>query len=797
MNIESKIPSKISIPSFIEVKTTEEQLSYLQIIPHVSSRNFKSTDIANIINKCYPTNKGKISIENKKIVIKQQTKVGFYIYINKQKRAEFYLIIPTNEKLLFLEKIHSTWELVDVKEVDSIPTLNPKCSKVALAYKKMDPLSTKVQDTKSNDFLSKQLNVLDIMQDDSESVGIFYNFNYVNNYGQLGFKTKVSRARNKIKSHKSLEKPQMNGFYVLKVLSLIVLELEESVMSFIGEIFKDNSSKNENILIIEKALGIMDENEIKGDTKEKYNSDVVSTQILLTSQAKDAYSERSNLQAVIQSFTTLDGDNELQPVHVPKNKKCSMLKSKLPIPYNLMTTKEISSFFSQPGRELIKRFGLIANTVHEENVPTELQSGYLSIGKNHKTNTDAYLNSNLDIDNGLTLIGKQGSGKSEFLKKYAFDASNHGDCVVVLDFIASNDLGNSIINVLNPEKTVVLDLAKRHHLQSIAYNELFYTDDMDELKIMDIIGEKTQYSAQLIDALNSDKALTSAMRRFFISASNVTYAYNQFASFKDIIDCLELYDTRMHFISNIPSKIKSYLEGDIKELLKLNAKYTSGDEKGLDNGETVESKIDRILDRISVMRESMRTRHMFEKDPSDNIDFKDAFIKGKSIIVKMPQNLFGAHHIKNFLTLFFTTKVWIACILRESEIKKEDLKKVHLMIDEPFQTPKTLDMLINELPQMRKFRLKCVFAIQSLLQVSNINDAMKSAGFSYMLLAGADKVNYKLLAEELQPFEVEDLISLPRFYSLNLVPDKDSVLRPFVTKLPPPIKNTKTKKDKH
>ena len=57
-----------------------------------------------------------------------------------------------------------------------------------------------------------------------------------------------------------------------------------------------------------------------------------------------------------------------------------------------------------------------------------------------------------------------------------------------------------------------------------------------------------------------------------------------------------------------------------------------------------------------------------------------------------------------------------------------------------------------------------------------------------MLLAGSDKINHKLLLEELSPYDAEDLLNLERFYSLNLVPDEKGILTPFITKIPPKIK---------
>lgn len=49
-----------------------------------------------------------------------------------------------------------------------------------------------------------------------------------------------------------------------------------------------------------------------------------------------------------------------------------------------------------------------------------------------------------------------------------------------------------------------------------------------------------------------------------------------------------------------------------------------------------------------------------------------------------------------------------------------------------------------------------------------------------------DEMNYTELKEELKPYELEDLLNLKEFESLNLIKTKDGYAR-FITKLPPPI----------
>ena len=783
----------LKLSKYFELKTTKEQLSYYKIIPHQNTRNFNNVEVAKIINRCYKNSAIKFKKENKVISFEQPTKVSYYVYISKDNGIEFYLIVPKIYSNLFLEKISAIWSKVELQEVNDIPRFDKNAYKSSMEYSKLDALSLDIVDKKSGELLDAQLNVLSIMND-GDRMGIFYNFNYKNAYGQLGFRTKYNECKDKIKEGKSVEKIKANRKSILNFIFRTFVSTSESIMEGMCELLGEKPKNNTDMDYFKKTIGIMQKKELSDDTKRKGQLEVVDTQILLLSESLNSSNAKNNLTSLAQSFTILDGDNSLRPKNIPKNKKINFDAQKLPIGQNVMSIEEVGGLFTQAGKEIILKHKINANSINEEEVPESCRKGYISVGvatKNGKA-YKAYLNDNPDQDTGLVVVGKQGSGKTEYLKNYSNDCIKHGDSLVVIDYIANNDLASTIEQVVPKDKLVVLDLANVNELQALAYNELYYKDNATPIEKLDIIGAKTQYSAELINSISVGQDLTNAMRRYFVSASNITYAVNQFASFKDIIDCLELYDVRMDFIRRIPKDLRDMLEDDVNTVLKLNEKYTKGDMKGEDTGETNEGKIDRILDRISVMRESMRTKCMFNKSPENNISFEECFKEGKIILVKMRQDLFGAKHIKNMLSLFFTTKVWISCINRKSKSKEgEELRRVHLLIDEPHQVPGVTNYLSPELPQMRKFRLKPVFATQSLMQLSNILDDMKSAGFSYMLLAGADKVNYNLLKNELEPYEVEDLLSLERLYSLNLIPSSSGVLTPFVTKLPPKLQAPK------
>lgn len=785
----------VSLNRYFEIVSTKEQLTYYKIIPHTSSRNYKSIEIPNLINKCYEEIKRRFYIENKVITFKMPTKVGYYIYISKKNGVEFFLICPTLYKNIFLEKIYQSWDKVEAVEVDDIPRFEKKCYKASMEYTKEDALSLKVVSKKSNEVLRHQINVIDVMEDESERVGIYYNFQHTNLYNQIGFKTNYDKTMEKIKEKKSVSKIELSLGFVVKKLLGCAFDIGQEMLDFIIKILDGENSNLRNKktyedYLIKHTLGILEKKDLSDETVEKGELDVVKTQIVILSEANNKRVEKTNLHSVAQSFQVLDGDNTLRPKNISRRKTIDLDRKNIISKEYYLSVKEASSVVVTPSREVITKYNIPSNNVTETSIPKSCQNGYISLGVGtvgrKKIKQEGFLNPDPDIDTGLLIVGKQGVGKTKYQVRYVKNCADKGESSVVVDFIGKNDLSSEIERVIPKEKTIVIDLSHIESLPSISYNEIYYPPNASIEEKMDVIAIKTQYNVQLINSFNDGNNLSASMRRFLVSASNITYAYNQFASFQDTIDCLEDYETRMNIINSLPEDLKPYLEDDINNIKKLNAKHATGAEKGKENGETNSSKIDRILDRVYTMKESMRTKIMFSKSSKDNVDFEKAFEEGKVILIKMKQSLFGSENIRNFLTLFFVSKVWASCVNRESKIDDyKKLNRVHLVIDEVFQVQKTVEMLEDKLPQVRKFRLKPVFSVHNLSQIDTIKDAIKSAGFSYMMLAGTDKSNFKALSEELSPFEVEDLINLKRFSSLNLITANNGTLTPFITELPP------------
>ncbi|MBY6987898.1 hypothetical protein HYH98_15090 [Clostridium botulinum] len=116
-------------------------------------------------------------------------------------------------------------------------------------------------------------------------------------------------------------------------------------------------------------------------------------------------------------------------------------------------------------------------------------------------------------------------------------------------------------------------------------------------------------------------------------------------------------------------------------------------------------------------------------------------------------------------------------------LKEEDRVKVNLFFDELYQVPCCQTFLKIKLNQIAKKTAKSIISCHSLEQIKYIRPELKSANTSYMLIAGCNKDNYLELKQELEPFELDDLLNLKRYYSLNLIKCNDGYAK-FITKLP-------------
>jgi GTPase SAR1 family protein len=523
---------------------------------------------------------------------------------------------------------------------------------------------------------------------------------------------------------------------------------------------------------------------LSDDTRRKRESTIVNTQVLCFSESNDKYREYNNAVSVCQSFECLDDDNSLT-YRKCKSKNLDILDTKIKgVEVLKVQTKEGQNFLSLPGRELLEEHKIIEHTnVLETEVPFKLQSGYISLGiSTYKGNPkEAFHRDNYDQGNfPLVLIGEQGSGKTTYISNYVQSIQKRNEGCMVIDFIKNCELSEIIKKVTPKDKLIELDMSDIQNAQGIGYNELV-PKSIKSLDVLDVANRKALYIQMLVDALNVDgDPLSSSMDRYLSAASNIVFLNNS-ASLKDVVKCLNDFRYRKLCIDSVPLELLDYLDEEISALLELDDRDKDGTISG-----TKMAKIDGVNHRINLLRKDLRLKMMFNKNCNDNIDLVKAMDEGKIILIKMPQEYFSTPYSKNVIVTYLFTKIWAATLIRGS--RQAQPRRFHTIVDEIFQSKTSMKLLKEQetLPQTRKFGSKFVFSCQYLGQIELIDQTLRSAGASYMLMKGSGKANFNEFKDELYPYTLDDMESLPQYSSLNIINYEDGRAK-FITKLPKPL----------
>jgi GTPase SAR1 family protein len=759
----------IKLSDYIEFK--QPKYLYLKLVPSNSIRNYNSDKIISLVAGLYRAIDKQIRNINKKLFFECSAKVSYYIYMEKS-NVQFYFIVPEAHYNAFRDKIIDVWSnKITISEVDKIPIFDKECTKYYMDYRKEDAMSLSC-DKRNNLLLNSLLTTLHVMED-GDKVGVLYNFMPTN---QRGWRVKYDRTITKLKHDEPINKNKLDLMYIFRKFTLLIAACLDTALDTIN-LGRPKKEKPLQDLYLTK------------ETINKRDATIVKAQILCFSESPDKSREYSNAISVCQSFQCLDSDNGNSITYRKySNKNYNILDTTAKgVSVMMMQTGEAQSCLSLPGKEILDEYKIIEHTsVLETEVPLKLQRGYISLGVStyHGNPTEAFHRDTYDQGNfPFVLIGEQGSGKTTAMSNYVNCILTRDEGCMVIDFIKNCELSESIKKVVPKDRLIELDLSDTRNAQGIGYNELKPSSNKP-FDLLDIANRKAIYIQMLIDALNDtgkpDDQLSTSMDRYLSGATNIVFLNNN-ASLKDVVRCLNDHAFRRHCIEAIPNVLSDDLSDEISALNELDELNKDGEPIG-----TRMSKIDGINHRINLLRKDLRLKMMFNRDCSGNINLVDAMNDGKIILVKMPQEYFATSYSKNVIVTYLFTKIWAAQLVRGS--RELQPKRFHVLVDEIFQAKTAMKMLKTQetLPQTRKFGCKFVLSCQYLGQIELINQTLKSAGASYMLLKGSGRANFNELKDELAPYTLEDLEALPQYSSLNIINYEDGRAK-FVTKLPKPL----------
>ena len=752
-----KKTESIKLSKYIEIQKAE--YTHIQVIPSKSCRNTNTDKILVLANTMYKKLDRFIRIENKKLIITSKLKLSYYIHITKR-CTEFYFIVPTVFYSQVKTKLSETWKNVEIKKVNALPININDCTKYQLSYKLNDVLSLNV-DKRSNSLLNANLSVLEILQDD-EAVGIFYNFIPMSQKEQNYFKISSQEALNNFRKGINLKKSK-------NIVDLGVISLK-FLVDFINGLLNAflSAPKNSHNIInnIKKTTS--------SSTQRKAKSDIIKTQAIICAKSDEKEREKQLCTTTFNTFTSLNGDNELEMEEVKKN--IDIYKDDIKVKYNYTSTLESGKFVNVAGKDIIEQHKNIKhNKLLELRAPKCLEDGEVRIGEvKHKDDKQmTYYSTDEQMKRlGRVLLGPMGAGKDYYMTNMAKDIIKVGRGLIVLDYIDKCQLADNIKAITPIDRLIEINCANPKQLQSFAYDEDKYSDSDREVDKIDICMQKAQQYNMLLDTINDvNSTLTPRMLRYLNAAATIVFRVNQYSSFKDIIDVLKNPTKRDNIISLLPASAKDEID-DLEELSKR-------DKKG--NIENADSKIDGILDRISKLKSSsIYTKLSYISESTNNVDFIKAINEGKVILIKIPAKRFSKT-MRSLLATFFLQKVWIAKEQGATETQTE------LFINEIHQSYHSQLLMEDILVECRKFNLTPTLAMHYLSQgTKKLKESILASGSSFLLLSGCDKKAYDELKHyfEKDGYSENDLVELDRYNALCLIKNEETQYSSFVCKVP-------------
>lgn len=756
---------------------------YLRLIPNNSIRNYNSDKIAKAISSLYLNITNRIRIEDKKMFIYKPSKVAYFMYIEK-KKVEFYFIIPKLHIGLIKDKVGDTWKGITISEVDALPSFSNEAVKYYLTYKKEDALSLAV-DRRTNTLLSSSLNVIDVMEE-RDKIGIFYNFIPTTQYT---WRSEYEKTMDKIKDNHPVDREKSSWIYIGKVVLIIIMEIFNVMTDVMNDLLGGVPvAAAEEPSILELAVSRLNSRELSKASINKKDSTILETQIAVISESEDKRRKDNNALAVCQSFKNVTEDNEL--VHRKLRNEFFVEDFRIPKANSIKTsTLECQNFLALPGRELLEEYNCIDKIdTFESEVPEELRNGVMCIGENtyKGKRTKAYITADKELRNlTLTIIGPTRAGKTKLIENLSNDSINQGECTIVFDYCGNAELSDEIASVIHPSQVLNIDCSNFETIQGLGYNEVTPLSN-NEFEVYRCAKAKTSQLMTLINSINSDDGeLRARMERYLEAAAVVVFI--QDGAIKDVFCVLQDHNARKNYIDNIPENQLNNLVEYVLALEELNECSRATKENPAEIIGTKLSYVQGILNRVSKLKQNTYMELMLKKDCANNLNLVEEMQKSQLICIKMPEIMFTTESEKDIYATYWLTKIWGALQKRKWDYPNDqDRVKVNIVFDELYQVSNCQEFLRSKLSQIAKFSCKPIISCHYLGQIGIIRDELKAANSSYILISGCDKDNYKELKDELYPYELEDLLNLKRYHSLNLIRYEKGWAK-FITKLPKPI----------
>lgn len=779
----------------VYVKYVDVPIATFKIVPDYAINNFNNEAIAHAMAGMYQTPRERISIRKGSYATPKQI---YFDILFTPKQAKFYVTVDNQYANLIESKMKTVWNKAEIsrdtrEDLNKFNEENTEVCELILKDYNFKSIST----SKSN--LYPLTNMFSVLRSLKHGERVRVNIaiepikrsNWINIAKDEFESYKAGKVINNEMSTK--EKIFKLGFQGAEAAVSLYIEykllLLESIMGMVTPDPKEEQRQSFDIKIgsIEAVRESLKYSGLSAATINKLVSEAFKVKISILSESKDKNKARLNMLNVSSAYKDLSEDNELvlkplsdseqkslfkqvHDIHVTPSKKC------------ILSDKEIAKLIILPQKDLQNEYGIDRIDTMEMAIPEQLQGGAVRIGiaeKQGRKITTTWSKDKNIMALAKLFVGPQNAGKTTALKRTAKDCYKAGYSNIVIDFIESCETAREVAEVIPDKDKIVLKLGDEDFIPALAFNEVtrLINEDMrpwERIRFANLLAEQVEY---LINAVTDSATgeLTAPMLRYLHAASMITFIKPN-AKISDVFGILRRWDKRNEAIRY--AKYSKCFDEDDDIFFDLNELHKRDKDNKVVG--TREDLIIGITNRIILLQKNPYLKAMLKADIDMDQDFTRYINEGKNIFISIPQNKFPSVMVRDILTTFFISRIWLTVQMRENN---KDARLCNVIFDEVHQVPTTARFLSNHVTEFRRHRLGLILSCHYLKQLKDLLTALKSSGASYVFIAGTEKENLEALREELAPFTVQDGLDLKPHTSLNIVNYGNQYAK-FITKLP-------------